>query len=180
VGGFMPTPYAASYAASKFGARALTDSLRQEVRDAPGIRVCGLYPYFVDTPGVEHGANYTGARLKPAPFVLDVDTVAEALVHLAEHPRAEWTLGLPAKLGKVGHRVAPRVTEWGLARGMEAWFAIAPDAPLTDGSLHETMPETERPAGGWRHDRLRGVAALAGLAAAGFGLATALRSRRAY
>jgi short-subunit dehydrogenase len=35
VGGFVPTPYAASYAASKFGARALSDSLRQELRDAP-------------------------------------------------------------------------------------------------------------------------------------------------
>src|SRR5690606_29452779 len=63
IGGFVPTPYAASYGASKFGARAFSNALRQELKGT-GIQVCAVYPFFMDTPGVQHGANYTGRKLQ--------------------------------------------------------------------------------------------------------------------
>jgi len=36
--------------ASKFGVRGLTDALRQELADVPGIHVCNVLPGSIDTP----------------------------------------------------------------------------------------------------------------------------------
>ena len=66
-GAFMGTPLAASYTASKFGMRGLSESLRAELQDYPDVHVCDVYPGFVDTPGVRHAANYTGHELHPSP-----------------------------------------------------------------------------------------------------------------
>ena len=63
IGGMFPTPLAASYAASKFGIAGFTDSLRAELAVRSEIEVCGVYPSFVDTPGVAHAANYSGRPL---------------------------------------------------------------------------------------------------------------------
>jgi short-subunit dehydrogenase len=168
IGGFVPTPYAAAYAASKFGIRALSDSLRQELARWPDVRVCAVYPYFLDTPGVQHAANYTGRRLKPAPFVYRPEVVAEAMVRLVEHPRPQAVVGALAKLGKLGHQLAPGLVEWTMARGMEAYFSVAGRAPVTEGAIFEPMREPKAVHGGWRHPlRRAGVAAAVGLAGAG-------------
>jgi short-subunit dehydrogenase len=168
IGGFVPTPYAAAYAASKFGIRALSDSLRQELARWPDVHVCAVYPYFLDTPGVQHAANYTGRRLKPAPFVYRPEVVAETMVRLVEHPRPQAVVGAMAKLGKLGHQLAPGLVEWTMARGMEAYFSVAGQVPVTDGAIFGPMRERKAVHGGWRHPlRRAGAAAALGMAGAG-------------
>jgi short-subunit dehydrogenase len=179
IGGFVPTPYAAAYAASKFGIRAFSDSLRQELARWPDVHVCAVYPYFLDTPGVQHAANYTGRRLKPAPFVYQPEVVAETMVRLVERPRPQTLVGAMAKLGKLQHQLAPGLVEWALARGMEAYFSFAGQAPVTDGAIFEPMRRPMQLHGGWRHPlRRAGAAAALGLAAAGL-VGARLRRRRA-
>src|SRR5690606_11812847 len=63
MGGWVPAPYAAAYTASKFGLRGLSESLRAEVSDLPKVHVCDVSPTFVDSPGLRHGANYTGSNI---------------------------------------------------------------------------------------------------------------------
>ncbi len=65
IGGWIAPPFADAYAASKFGLRGFTDSLRQSMIDWPDIHVCGVYPFVIDTPGFQHGANYSGRALTP-------------------------------------------------------------------------------------------------------------------
>ncbi|RYY85415.1 MAG: SDR family oxidoreductase, partial [Comamonadaceae bacterium] len=65
VGGWVSSPYAAAYTASKFGLRGFSESLRAELSDLPDVHVCEVYPTFVDTPGMSHGANYSGRQVKP-------------------------------------------------------------------------------------------------------------------
>src|SRR5688500_13212748 len=60
VGGWFPTPYGAAYTASKFGIRGFSESLKAELNEYPDIHICDLYPGFLDTPGIQHAANYTG------------------------------------------------------------------------------------------------------------------------
>ena len=76
IGGWVPSPYAAAYSAAKFGLRGLTEALRAEMSDLPDVHVCAVYPTLVDTPGISHGANYTGRNLKPPPPLLDPRVVA--------------------------------------------------------------------------------------------------------
>lgn len=156
IGGFVPTPYSASYGASKFGARAFSNALRQELKDWPDIHVCAVYPFFMDTPGVQHGANYTGRKLQPAPPVFAPEKTAEAIVRLVHRPKREVIVGAITKLAAVGYGAAPSLVEWGLARSMEAYFAQAERRPRTDGNIYRPMPEKAAVHGGWRWNWPRG------------------------
>jgi short-subunit dehydrogenase len=182
VGGFLPTPYAASYAASKFGVRAFSNSLRQELKRWPRIHVSAVYPFFMDTPGVQHGANYTNRVLQPAPPVYAPEATAEAIVDLALRPRREVVLGLVTKLAKLEYQITPRLVEWGLARFIEGYLSYAEPAPRTPGNTWQPMPERAALHGGWRWEWPRGAsgAALAlGLAGAAAAAGLALRRRAA-
>jgi short-subunit dehydrogenase len=103
VGAWSPSPYAAAYAAGKFGLRGFSESLRAELAGTPEIYVCELYPTFMDTPGMRHGANYTGREVKPPPGAYDPRRAAAAMVRLAEAPRPAVTLGAPAHLARLAH-----------------------------------------------------------------------------
>lgn len=109
LGGWVPTPYAAAYAASKFGLRGLSESLRAEVAGLPHVHVCDVAPTFVDSPGLSHGANYTGRRIRPPLPMVDPRAVAQAIVDLADapRPRAVTWLGAGALPGRVAHAIAP-------------------------------------------------------------------------
>jgi short-subunit dehydrogenase len=135
VGGWVSSPYAAAYSASKFGLRGFSEALRAELADLPQVHVCDVYPTFVDTPGVTHGANYSGHRLSPPPGLVDPRRVAEVLLSLSRRPRASTYLGLGARLGIWGHALAPnlmgRLMRWVTERALER----AEPRPQTDGNL---------------------------------------------
>lgn len=135
VGGWAATPYAASYVASKFGLRGFSESLRAEVADLPNVAICEVYPTFVDTPGVRHGANYSGKRLRPSPPMLDPREVAAALVALARRPRPSTLLGSVAWPARLAHTLAPDLSARVTRRLMDAAFRSAHPEPVTDGNL---------------------------------------------
>ena len=167
IGGFIPTPFAASYAASKFAIRAFSDSLRQELRPWPRVQVCAVYPYFMDTPGVQHAGNYTGRALKPAPIVDAPETTAETIVRLAAHPRPEVVVGVMAKLARFGHGLAPGLVEWGLGRFIELYLDQADRSIVASGSVLSPMRAPMKVHGHWRSPGERTAALGVGLAAAG-------------
>jgi NAD(P)-dependent dehydrogenase (short-subunit alcohol dehydrogenase family) len=67
ISGRVPTPWASTYTATKFGLAGFTDALRYELAAHSAIEVCGIYPAFTDTPTSLHSANYTGRSLRPVP-----------------------------------------------------------------------------------------------------------------
>lgn len=135
-GGFIASPYAAAYSASKFGLRGFSEALRGELRDQPRIHVCDVYPTFVDTPGFEHAGNYTGARLSYPPGVLDPDTVADAVVKLARKPRATTVIGAPASMLKLGELASPATTSL-MGRLLDSWSRRADRTGDTTGSMYK-------------------------------------------
>ncbi|WP_448188594.1 SDR family oxidoreductase [Azospirillum sp. sgz301742] len=176
VGAYAPAPFAAAYAASKFGLEGLLESLRAEAGDAPDIHVCGVYPSFTGTPGLRHGANYTGHALEPeSPFYDDPEDVAETIVALALKPRPRVTVGALAKLALLGHAVAPRLVERIAGYGARRHFSRTPPAPVSDGNLFEPMEEGRDVHGGFQTPRplwsapavMAGVAVAAAAAYAG-------------
>ena len=142
-GAFMGTPLAASYTASKFGMRGLSESLRAELQDYPGIHVCDVYPGFVDTPGVQHAGNYTGHELHPTPPDRPED-VARAIVHVAIAPRDKTSVGALAKLAPVAYAVAPGLGRWIMARVIG--FGLSRTAPqaATSGALFSPAADDGR------------------------------------
>jgi NAD(P)-dependent dehydrogenase (short-subunit alcohol dehydrogenase family) len=182
LGGYVAAPYATAYTASKFALRGFGEALRAELRAFPHIHVCDVFPTFVDTPGLQHAANYVGRRLTAPPPVGNPLAVAHAVVRLASRPRAKTLVGTPARLGRLAHMVAPDLTADIGARVMEAWFRRAAPAPMTEGNLYEPSSPAGRVFGGLRYlPEHRGMATLAGAALiAGTGVALVALSRRRH
>jgi short-subunit dehydrogenase len=135
-GGYVATPYAAAYAASKFGLRGFSEALRAEVGKRRRVHVCDVYPTFVDSPGFSHAANYSGAHLSYPPGALAPETVADAVVRLARRPRDTTVIGAPAAAMKAT-QLAPNLVAAGMNRFMDAWAKRAQRAPDTRGALYE-------------------------------------------
>lgn len=137
LGGWVPSPYATAYSATKFGLRGFSEALRAELSTTPDIHVCEIYPTFVDTPGITHGANYTGRSIKPPPPLIDPRRIAAVVLSLANRPRPKVYVGAPAWPGIVAQAVAPgwvgRTMMWVTGRALERSTPV--DA--TDGNLYE-------------------------------------------
>ena len=179
VGGWTVAPYAAAYTASKFGLRGFSEALRAELGNLPDVHVCEVYPTFVDTPGMLHGANYSGKRLRPPPPVLDPRSVASALVALSRAPRDVTSIGSVALPGRLAHALMPkltsRLTVWLTDRALKR----ADPAPLTNGNLFEPS-RVHTIDGGYRTLATRAipVAAVALAGTAALTLLWAMRPRK--
>ncbi len=180
VGGFVATPYAAAYSASKFGLRGFSEALRGELSKHPRIHVCDVYPTFVDTPGIDHAANYTGAKLSLPPGALAPETVAKAVVRLADNPRNTTMVGAPAIAMKLGQFFVPNLSAAMMNGFMDRWSDKAEAGLDSSGALFDPPASVSGIEGGRRHpDRRRKAAAVGVLATAGLAVLGVLRWRRA-
>lgn len=162
-GAFVAPPFAAAYAASKFGLRGLSESLRAELQDTPDIHVCDIFPGFVDTPGLMHPANYTGHEIH-ASAPDRPEQVARAIVRVAEHPRAKTSVGAIAKFAPLGYALAPGLARWAMTRVMGYALGRTPPQAPTSGNLFEPMgdlPLNDAPAPRSRMAAVGGGAAMA-------------------
>ncbi|WP_250006214.1 SDR family oxidoreductase [Actinoplanes sp. M2I2] len=179
IGGRLPSPWAASYSAAKFGVAGFTQALRSELASHSKVRVCGVYPAFTDTPTAARSGNYTGRTLRPVPPVVTPERVAAAIVSLAGRPRRTRLVGSQHVLS-FGHAIAPGLTGTLSAR-LGGWYfgrAGEPAEP-TDGALFEVRPAPVSGRGGWGlPQRRRARAVVAGVAVVGLAAATAGRVRR--
>lgn len=178
VGGYLPTPFAASYAASKHGLVGFTDSLRYELATRSRIEVCGVYPTFVNTPGHMHAANYTGRTLTDLTTQLDPEDVAERIVDLARRPRRAIHIGIPALAPLAGAmmpdwsgRLFARIAERKLMR------SGAP-APYTDGAVLRPIPQGRELRGEWAQANPAPAGAALALTLAGLAAAAWYLNRR--
>ena len=148
VGAWFPTPFAAGYSASKFGLRGFTEALRGELYSWPNIHICDLYPAFLDTPGIQHAANYTGCALKPAPPVFDPARVARDTVRLAFNPQHSKTDGMSLFL-KLSNALLPGISRRFTAGMITAYFKNAARIEATDGNVFTPTAYGTSIYGGW-------------------------------
>jgi short-subunit dehydrogenase len=149
LGGWASAPFAAAYTASKFGLRGVTASLRQELAHPAGIHVCAVFPAMIDTPGFVHGANVSGRKLDPGPFLYQPEDVAATFLTLVHHPRDEVSVGWPARAGQLLYEVARGPTERATATIFRALLSSARPAARTTGSIVAASPAGTATSGGW-------------------------------
>jgi short-subunit dehydrogenase len=147
--GVMGEPYVSAYVATKFAIRGFTACLRQEYRDAPGIRICLVMPAAVDTPIYSKAGNYFGREARSIFPVLAPERVASKIVRLAERPRREAVVGIYSHLLKWVAAIAPMTLERLVARaGPALQFKRAAESGST-GNLFESQ-DPQRVNGGWK------------------------------
>jgi len=86
------------YSTSKHAVKGITDTLRMELEaaDAP-VSVTLIKPGPIDTPFSRHAKNYMAEEPKLPPPVYAPSTVAEAILHAAEHPERDVVVGIGGK-----------------------------------------------------------------------------------
>jgi short-subunit dehydrogenase len=99
VAGWAAAPLYSVYAATKFGVRGFTDSLRREVRHL-GIRVSGVYPGGAATEFGNHTGDNPLKRMTKTPgwLTMSAGYVAQRVLDVARRPRRTliipWWMGL--------------------------------------------------------------------------------------
>lgn len=131
-------PFVPSYVISKHGLAGLGEALRVEVAEFPEIHVCNLFPYAIDTPHFQEGANDTGRAAYTMPPVQSPEKVARALVGLIERPRRQVFVPRVAALGVALHWLIPRSCEQLLLRALEKYHLRKPELPK-EGNLYEPV-----------------------------------------
>jgi short-subunit dehydrogenase len=134
VGGFLPVPLGASYTASKFGLRGFSEALKAELQDWRHIHVCDMFPAFLDTPGIQHAANYTGKVVRPA---------------LALKPRSSVTVGSVSMLLRLAHSLMPELTAGIAAKFIRTYLKSADSIAVTSGNVFNPLPFGTSTHGGW-------------------------------
>lgn len=149
VGGYFPVPYAAAYSASKFGLRGFGEALQGELMHYPDVYVCNLYPAFLDTPGIQHAANFTGKALKPAPPVYNPQRIAKAMVRLAQSPTSQANITGLTSLLKLAHTFFPKLSRSLTANVIEVYLRNAEETPSTSGNVLAPVEYGTSVHGGW-------------------------------
>lgn len=142
--------FASAYATSKAAIMGLSESVRMELMDAPGIHVCRVLPATIDTPIFQHAANYSGRAVRAMPPVYGPEQVAEAIVSLARKPRPEVTVGGAGKMMVAMHRIAPALTERVMARQVDKTHFRDRPAADSEGNVFEPRAPRRAIYGGWR------------------------------
>jgi short-subunit dehydrogenase len=178
-------PLQGIYCASKHAVKGFTDSLRMELEEqgAP-VSVSLVKPAAIDTPYKDHAKNYLPVEPINPPPVYAPETVAEAILHCAEHPVRDVFVGAGGKAISVAGHYAPRLTD---ALMKATMFDMQQTDEPVDERIHRGLdaPSGElRERGGYGghvaessaytkaslHPVLTGAAVLGlGLAAAGLG-----------
>lgn len=147
--GVVAQPYTSAYGISKWGIRALGESLRMELMDAPEIHISTVLPATIDTPLFENAANFTGRKVRPMEPVYPATMVADSIVGLARRPRREVTVGGAGRMFAFQHTLAPGTAEGMMARQVEQKHLERTPAPDSHGNLFQPKAAGAAVSGGW-------------------------------
>lgn len=150
----FPNPQVPVYSMTKHAVRGLALNLHQSVSGSPGIKICLVLPGPVDTPLFERSANHTGRRLRAIPPAYAPERLAATVVSCARRPRREVTTGVLSHLALGSHRLAPRTSEWAVARWSAATITGSANSAPTSGALF-APPSVGAVHGGHRRGRIR-------------------------
>ncbi|MCA1616510.1 MAG: SDR family NAD(P)-dependent oxidoreductase, partial [Acidobacteria bacterium] len=142
-------PLQGTYCASKHAVKGFTDALRMELEEegAP-VSVTLVKPSAIDTPYRAHAKNYMDVEPLNPPPVYAPETVAEAILHCAEHPERDMFVGGGGKALSVAGENAPGLTD--AAMGATMFDLQRSDQPKPrdrDDSLHAPSRDGEERGG---------------------------------
>jgi NAD(P)-dependent dehydrogenase (short-subunit alcohol dehydrogenase family) len=110
-------PLQGAYSASKHAIKGFTDALRMELmHDGAPVSVTLIKPAAIDTPYVYHARNYLPMRPQNPPPLYAPDVVAKAILHAAEHPVRELTVGGSGRMLEALDHWLPGITDRVMAR----------------------------------------------------------------
>jgi short-subunit dehydrogenase len=105
-------PLLGIYSASKHAVKGYTDALRMELeQEGAPVAVTLVKPASINTPFIEHAANYMETDPELPPPVYAPEVVARTILRCAERPTREITVGGAGKMITAMGTLAPRLTD---------------------------------------------------------------------
>jgi NAD(P)-dependent dehydrogenase (short-subunit alcohol dehydrogenase family) len=184
-------PLQSAYCAAKHAIMGFTESLRSElIHDGSRVQVCQVQMPALNTPQFSWVKSRLPRKPQPVPPIFQPEVAADAIVHVADHPRREFYVAFPTIKAIVGEKVAAGFIDHYLARHCyEAQQTDELDDPARRDNVHAPVPGDHGAHGSfdakaksfsaqlWMNKN-RGLLAGLGLAVGGIGLATAFMARR--
>jgi short-subunit dehydrogenase len=142
-------PVQGTYCASKHAVKGYTDALRMELeKEGAPVSVTLIKPSAIDTPYRAHAKNYMPVEPLNPPPVYAPETVAEAILHSAEHAERDVFIGIGGKAVSLGGAYAPRLTD----KIMEAALfnlqkTDEPSPPARNDGLYSPLSKLEERGG---------------------------------
>ncbi|MGI8422668.1 MAG: SDR family oxidoreductase [Chloroflexota bacterium] len=116
--GERAVPLQAAYCASKHGVKGFSEALRMEMQGhQTGIDVVAVFPSSMNTPLFEHARSKLGVKPQPVAPVYEPRVVAQAIVHAAERPQRNITVGGAGKALSVLQRVSEGALDRYMSQG---------------------------------------------------------------
>ena len=105
-------PLQSAYAASKHGIEGFLDSLRVELlHDNIPVSVTNVMPSVINTPFYNKGKTKLGVKPTGVPPYYQPELVAEAILHVAEHPTRDILVGDTGRVLDFIHKVSPHLSD---------------------------------------------------------------------
>jgi NAD(P)-dependent dehydrogenase (short-subunit alcohol dehydrogenase family) len=105
-------PLASSYSAAKHGVNGFVEALRVELdHERSGVSVTQIMPEAVATPFFEHARSRLGVRAAGPPPITSPETVADRILHAAEHGGRDVPVGVGARAQLALQRLSPRAMD---------------------------------------------------------------------
>jgi short-subunit dehydrogenase len=90
-------PLQSAYCAAKHAIKGFVDSLRSElIHDGSNVKVAMVQLPALNTPQFSWTKSRLPNKPQPLPPIFEPEVAAEAIVHIADHPRREMYVGMPA------------------------------------------------------------------------------------
>lgn len=115
-------PLQSAYVATKHGVQGFSEALRLEMaHEETGIAVVLILPSSMNTPLFTFARSKLGRQPMPVPPIYDPGTVADAILHAAEHGGREIVVGGWGKMLTVAQWLSPSLLDAYMLQGGRAW-----------------------------------------------------------
>lgn len=137
-------PLQSSYSASKHGVEGFVDSLRVELKhEGVPISVTNVMPATINTPFYNKVQTKLGVKPTGIPPYYDPKLVAEAILHVAEHPQRDIIVGDAGKVLDILQKVVPSFVDAVLqAVAVEGQRTQVPEAADAPNNLYEPIEDS--------------------------------------
>jgi len=144
-------PLQSAYSASKHGIEGFLDSLRVELQhDNVPISVTNVMPSTINTPFYTKTVSKLGVKPTGIPPYYQPDIVAEAILHVSEHPTRDIIVGDSGRAIDLLQKVSPH-----LADAILGWIAVdgqkTSEPKSEEGNLYHAIEKDNRVRGDYSH-----------------------------
>lgn len=110
-------PYHSAYAAAKHGIDGFLEALRLELhQEGVPISVTNVMPGSTNTPLFDKARSKLGVKPMPVPPIYQPGTVADVILHAAQHPARDLVAGGATAALLLTQRISPRILDAALLR----------------------------------------------------------------